>query len=145
LFLPALNYDIQRWVNAWNNHGMQLPGNERNGQSPRAQWFFGMYHNGPRGLDTLESVDNPDEYGVDWEASRDRRVQQHLQENNPFPDTTPQQMTQINVDPPTVNLDDLRIAHLVERLQVVVDLESPDMDVRTHAWIQGLLIAEELQ
>jgi hypothetical protein len=145
LFLPALNRDINEWVAAWNNHPMQLPAGERNGQSPREQFFFGMVTNGPRGFDALEEVDNLEAYGIDWQAANDVGVQRHLFDNNPYPDTTPSQLSSVIVEPPTINVGEHLIAEFMTRLRLVVDLDSPDMDVRRFAWIQGLLLAEAME
>jgi len=145
LFLPSLNRDIDEWVAAWNNHPMQLPAGERSGQSPREQFFFGMLAYGPRGFDALETVDDPEGYGVDWQAADNIRVQRHLAENNPFPDTTPSRLSSVVVEPPTINVGEDLIGEFMERLHLVVDLDSPDMDVRRYAWVQGLLLAEAME
>jgi hypothetical protein len=147
LFLQPLNNDIARWVAAWNHHPMQLPAGERNGQSPCEQFFFGMILHGPRGFEALEpeTIDNPDGYGVDWEAADDPGVRQHLAQNNPYPDTTPGELSSVIVEPPIINIETHLIDEFMERLGLVVDLNTDDMDVRRHAWIQGLLLAEAME
>jgi hypothetical protein len=147
LFLQPLNDDIARWVEAWNHHPMQLPAGERNGQSPCEQFFFGMILYGPRGFEALETepVDNLEVYGVDWEAAADPAVHRHLAQNNPYPDTTPEELSSVIVEPPIINIDAQLVDEFMARLGAVVDLNTDDMDVRRQAWVQGLILAEAME
>jgi hypothetical protein len=143
LFLPALNEDIAIWVEAWNNHPMQLPQGERSGRSPNDQFFFGMIQHGPRGLDTLEPVD-PDTYGIDWDAMGDPRIQRNLNEDNALHNARPTNMSYVDVEPSYGEVNDAFREEVLRRVSLAVDLSSPEMDVRTNAWIHGLAIAESM-
>lgn len=142
LFLPCLNEDIAIWVQAWNYHPMQLPQGERGGRSPLDQFFFGMVQHGPRGFDTLEHIEDVENYGIDWAALDDPQVRQNMQEDAIFPDTRPATLSQVEVEPSYEDVDNSFTEELMRRVALVVDLTSPDMDARASAWIHGLAIAE---
>jgi hypothetical protein len=123
---------------------MQLTVGERNGQSPRELFFFGMVTHGPRGFDALEPLENPECYGVDWEAADDPLVQAHMAENDPFPETTPHQLSSVVVVPPFVEIEEALLAEFMARLGEMVDLMTCNMDVRRQVWIYGLVLAETM-
>lgn len=129
---------------------MQLTRDERDGQSPREQFFFGMLRHGPRGFEALGTGDEPQgpgaELGVAGEVVGDvvGNVIGNVigQPTYPFRDTTPRRMSRVDVEPPQMRVDEEWIAEFFRKLADVTDLDSMDMDVRTQIWIQGLLLAE---
>lgn len=93
LFLDKLNHDIMDWANSWNNHRMSIPGEGT--RTPTDMRWFSMLEDGARGFSPLqpasfeplnEAIDEDEiaEYGVDWDAYQDARIQEHHATANPL-------------------------------------------------------------
>ncbi|KAL0066100.1 hypothetical protein AAF712_006932 [Marasmius tenuissimus] len=119
LFLDAINIDAVNWAEAWNHHTMSLK--HQRAATPQQMFVFGMMENGVRGMDelwnhddsdrvNLDTQEDIDSYGVDWEDIDDRNVLQHHQENNrpdseeepfnPFSTYHPNLFSHVEVEPP---------------------------------------------
>jgi hypothetical protein len=84
LFLPAVNHDIELFIQSWNHH--QIHRRDGPNQSPIALFAIGSLTEGSRGdlYQDLEELNDEDlfEYGVDWEAMGENAVLASHRENN---------------------------------------------------------------
>jgi len=150
LFLPAIRAEAELWRQVWNEHKMQLKG-ERD-QSPCEMFFFGSIINGPRGLNAVresrdERIDDPEDYGVDWEAYNDRNIMNSFHVDNPegHEDSfRPQNLSVVDVVPPNCPLTAPELSYLDMLLDQQVDLASSSMDIRRLIWVTALRICVDL-
>jgi hypothetical protein len=124
--MASINQDAQRWAAAWNLHKMQIK-TERS-RSPTDMFAFGMLQSGPRGLDLrpepdlTERVEHINEYGVDWDVHRSRRLMRHLRENNPNANHAaqtfqlPVHMARVDCEPPNSPFTASQMQHLRDEL-----------------------------
>jgi hypothetical protein len=141
LFLPMLNYDIDRWVEFWNSHPMLLPRGERNGATPAEQFFFYTLERGARGFGAIPRQ----EEGLPQLANEPNMGIQRGADGAPVHAIRPERLNQVNVEPPITDMVEAAVLELLRRLTEVVDLSATSMDMRTHVWIQGLQITEEME
>jgi hypothetical protein len=143
LFLAAVDADAQEFVHTWNHHKIQIRG-ERSA-SPRELFFFGMMHEGSRGLDDIE---NFNEYGVDWEDYDDAAFMRQLCDANPD-DTAdaavfaaPEHINTVICEPPNSPLSQDEIRELDGELsrRLGAAATSRDMTARRAVWEAALSI-----
>ena len=117
-----------------------------------------MVQDGLRGVSTLapvpvdEHVEDPATYGIDWQVAADRRLMDHLLENNPHeqqhPDNPfsigPTTLSDVPCVPPDCPLTAPQIQSLDAQLNARMDLSSRNMEVRRLVWINALAICREL-
>lgn len=129
LFLDAINDQLQEFMQAWNNHRIQI----RHGpnRSPIDMFGFDMLVHGHRGDELVLSHAELEVFGVDWEALRDARLREtHRNNNHPDEPSTswigregpPDHLNEVNVDPAPVphdldRLSDLLVAWLATQPQ----------------------------
>lgn len=159
LFLDAINQDALQWAEAWNTHRLHVRGEPA--ASPRQLFLFGMYQHGPRGIEHLiaqpeedeETVDDLDEYGIDWDVAGDDTLMAHLLEHNPHEDlsdnpftsaTTPAHLSHVPCDSPTSLLTVAQVRDLDSFLSQTVDLSSRSMLVRRLVWQEALNFCAQL-
>ncbi|KAI0694683.1 hypothetical protein C8Q76DRAFT_634347 [Earliella scabrosa] len=161
LFKDAINEDATDWVRAWNRHVMQLKGSQN--RSPFDMYLFSLINDGARGLDEAgppedaEPVGELAEYGIDWAASSDPKLMDHLLERepeewnevNPFlvqPHTGPQAFSQVPCDPPSGPLNPWEVQELNLRLQAAFggEVASRNMEVRRLIWITAFEICHSI-
>ncbi|KAJ7429616.1 hypothetical protein B0H11DRAFT_1766872 [Mycena galericulata] len=152
LFLRAINQDAVEWAEAWNSHKVTMEDQKK--QSPREMYTFGLYEQGPRGIDHLlqpaaEGIADLAVYGVDWQAQATPALVAHHAENNaaewnaenPFGlHSTPEHMSEVVVEPPNCPFSPEQCAALDADLALVINVRSRDMAVRKQVWQQGLII-----
>ncbi|KAF6744448.1 hypothetical protein DFP72DRAFT_993358 [Ephemerocybe angulata] len=87
LFLPAINQQLAFFAESWNHHRIQI----RDGpnRSPADMFGFDMLVHGIRGSqlpnpnnEPLDSVEELEVFGVDWDALRNDQLLQSLRANN---------------------------------------------------------------
>ncbi|KAF8194613.1 hypothetical protein BJ912DRAFT_825641, partial [Pholiota molesta] len=163
LFLDELNHDIMDWANSWNNHKMTIPG--MGTRTPAKLRWFSMLQEGARGFNPLlptdfepvdELLEQNDiaEYGVDWDAYQDNRIQEHHAASNPT-DPFPQNPF-VTHRPDSLNMvhvDESRCPFTEEELRLFqfnLDLLpegmrfSREMTERKQLWICGLNICRQI-
>lgn len=154
LFLAAIDQDAQEWIRVWNYHTMQIAG--QRGRSPIDMFTFSLLQDGPRGITGLlepanEEVENPDEYGIDWDAAADERLMAHLQVHNPqdTPDANPfsnapATAAHVECQPPNCPFTDDQVRWLDATLQTQVDVSSRVMQTRRLVWVEALALCHQL-
>ena len=163
LFLNAINQDIMDWASSWNNHKMSIPGHGT--RNPTDLRWFSMLQDGARGFTPravefeprADSLDEEDlaEYGIDWDAYHDNRIQQHHSTNNPT-DPFPQNPF-IAHQPDTfsmVEVDESRCPFTAPELQIfyhnfslipdTIRL-SRDMEQRKRLWVLAITICRQIR
>ncbi len=109
LFLNAINTQLEEFIQAWNNHRIQI----RHGpnRSPIDMFGFDMLVHGHRGEDLVLSPAELEVFGVDWEGLHDVRVMETHRSNNPPNEAStsligrqgpPDGLNQVNVNPAPV-------------------------------------------
>jgi hypothetical protein len=99
-----------------------------------------------------EEVEDPDEFGVDWDDLEDDRIRRHhdtnnpgdARERNPFISTRPEQLS-------VVDVPEARCPFSLERVQFLDNVlaQSPyfnsiDMHSRCLLWIEALSVASRM-
>lgn len=164
LFLPAIRTDATEWVKMWNSH--KISGSRQRERSPEDMFVFGMIEYGARGLDrfpdqdptTVEPLDDPVDFGIDYEALDNRNTMDHFYSNNPserthsdpFPevDTAPARMAHIPCEPPNCPFSPEDVAALDETLGecfTVETLRSRSMRDRCSIWVEALHLCHIMQ
>ncbi|KAF8971337.1 hypothetical protein BDZ97DRAFT_1900286 [Flammula alnicola] len=167
LFLDSLNQDIMDWANAWNNHKISIAGQQpgEGSRSPAELRWFSMLQDGARGFSPLmanqfEPVEddieqsNIDEYGVDWDAYHDTRIQEHHAEANPtdpFPQNPfvahqPESLSMVHVDESRCPFSDEELALFQYNLMLLPEdiRTSRDMVHRKQMWNWALSLCREI-
>jgi hypothetical protein len=163
LFIEPLNQDITDWANSWNNHKMQIP--EQGTKSPADLRWFSMLQQGSRGFSPSASsfqpveetlgVDEVPEYGIDWNAYQDARIQNHHLTNNPadpFPENPfvshqPETFNMVNVDESRCPFTDDELNIFTYNLNLIPQelRASRQMSDRKHVWIRALDICTQIK
>lgn len=151
LFLDLINDDILQWAQAWNHHPMRLPQGQRSGQTPWAQFLFGMVQHGLRGVRVQEEEDDawrqdPDGFGVDWDAMDDAGIRDHFNDRrapnttNPFLDQAPPHYSRVQVSPPHNNESPLTVDELSQMTAYITERVplAQDMETRKQYWVHAL-------
>ncbi|KAL1698564.1 hypothetical protein EV121DRAFT_217964 [Schizophyllum commune] len=140
IFLPSIRQDAMEWVEAWNDHKMQLP--DSRPMSPAQMFFWSMRDDGLRGLEHVEDVAM---YGIDWEAVEDTSLMDHFLEHNPQDaadeyqfDPRPPHLSHVDCEAPGCPLTPDAVEALDGELARRVDLSSRNMGVRRQVWIEAL-------
>lgn len=154
LFLAAIDQDAQEWVQVWNHHTMQIKG--QRGRSPVDMFTFSLLQDGPRGISGLlqpldDEVENPDEYGIDWDVAADERLMNHLHEHNPQ-DTSganpftnaPATAAHVECLPPNCPFTEDQVHWLDSSLRTRVDVSSRVMQTRRLVWMEALELCQQL-
>lgn len=167
LFLDALNQDITDWANSWNNHKMSISGRPRGEgtKTPAEMRWFSMIEDGARGFSPLNAhqfepigddveEENVDEYGVDWEAYQDRRIQEHHAATNPadpFPQNpfvahTPDVLSTVEVEESHCPFSAENLAAFKQSLAMLPGaiFDSRNMDDRKQVWVWALSFCREI-
>ncbi|KAI0368679.1 hypothetical protein BV20DRAFT_453787 [Pilatotrama ljubarskyi] len=112
-------------------------------------FMFGLLKYGGRGIEDIirsePSVNNLQEYGVDWEALDNPRLMAHFEQqnntghrdgtNNAFaPASAPERLSEVICDEPGCPLTAAQISALDQQLAARVDVSSQDMSVRQVVW-----------
>ncbi|KZP15787.1 hypothetical protein FIBSPDRAFT_912394 [Athelia psychrophila] len=154
LFLAAIDRDAQEWLQVWNHHTMRNKG--QRGRSPIDMFTFSLLQDGPRGLTGLleppdEPVENPDEYGIDWDVASDERLMDHLHEHNPqdTQDTNPfsnapATAAHVECQPPNCPFAEDEVRWLDDTLRSRVDIASRVMQTRRLVWVEALALCQQL-
>lgn len=154
LFLAAIDEDAQEWAQVWNHHTMQIKG--QRGRSPIDMFTFSLLQDGPRGITGLleptnEAVENPDEYGIDWDAAADERLMAHQQVHNPqdMPDANPfsnapATKAHVECQPPNCPFTDDEVLWLDDSLRARVDVASRSMQTRRLVWMEAVVLCQQL-
>ncbi|KAI1783759.1 hypothetical protein LXA43DRAFT_902912 [Ganoderma leucocontextum] len=156
LFLDAINEDAAEWSETWNAHILHIRGERA--ASPRELFMFGMIRHGPRGITHLleplsEDVGDIEAYGIDWAVIDDPVLIAHHNAHNPTtqnsanpfaPAHGPEQLSEVNCDPPSSPLSAIQLHSLNSFLAQTCDLESRDMLVRRQTWELALQFCSQL-
>ena len=152
LFLNSINQQLDFFTQAWNQHRIQI----RNGpnRSPADMFGFDMLVHGVRGYQLPTPQDGPlsDEelevFGVDWEGLRDENMLQSRQTNNPADEAAgswlaqnppPQNLNQVNVDPPPGIFTDEEILAIDHSLFHLIGAVRDDEVA--NLWTEALVLA----
>lgn len=156
LFLHIINHEALEWANSWNSHVISLP-DQRNA-TPHALRFFSILQGGGRGIDAEGNVlagyepladdlreDEIEEYGIDWNAYDDQRVQAHHSLNNhldhlahnPFVAHWPEEHNIVDVDVPSSPLTEQQCQFLDVSIQ---HLPRQSIDDLCQLWSQAFAI-----
>jgi hypothetical protein len=167
LFLPAINSDIQAWVQAWNSHVLEVRGESH--RSPLDRWFFSQLEDGPRGVEPIaeeardEDIGEPSMYGIDWEVIENPQLLAHLLEHNPqdwedenpfgnptpadanpFSNARPAELSDVPVEDPNCPFTADELVILERALASETDRTSSNLTVRKHVWMVALLYCRQL-
>ncbi|KAJ7586766.1 hypothetical protein C8J56DRAFT_787332, partial [Mycena floridula] len=155
LFLDSVNQDAQEWAAAWNSHRVQLKHSAP--QSPREMFLFSMVQDGLCGVglrvdQPLDlAVEDPESFGIDWEAADDGDLMDHLIQHNPqeWDDENPfvngpATQSHVPCEPPKCPLTEEEITILDTGLASRVDLRSRNMQMRRLVWMEAFSICNHL-
>ena len=140
-FMHEIAQDAEQWRRVWNVHTMQLMG-QRN-ESPESMWRWGMIQHGICDLTNHtqiepqdENVDNPELYGIDWEALNDDDLMEQFLTAHPedYQDTetvstAPRRFSIVNVDDVNCPLTDIAVEALDGTLQMAGLLGTGQRDL----------------
>lgn len=141
LFMHEIAQDAEQWRRIWNMHTMQLTG-QRN-ESPESMWRWGMIQHGIRGLINCtriepqdDNVNNPELYGIDWEALDDDDLMEQFfithpedYEDTETVSTAPRTFSVVDVDHANCPLSDIAVEALDGTLQMAGLLGTGQRDL----------------
>ncbi|TFK81744.1 hypothetical protein K466DRAFT_501617 [Polyporus arcularius HHB13444] len=151
LFLGAINEDTLEWAEAWNHHKISIDGERQ--RSPRDMFFFGTMQNGQRGLDVnSEPVEDPQTFGIDWEAIEDTTIHAHHEQtnvsdtlgSNPFYTQPPTSLSEVCVPDVEAPLLPEQLDALDSFLYTLPAFHSRSMQARRAIWTAALSFCRAL-
>jgi hypothetical protein len=112
----------------------------------------GQFEHGIRSVFLDEEVENPDEFGVDWDDLDDHHIRNHHDTNNPddarhanpFVSPHPEQLSGVEVPEARCPFSLEQIQHLDNALVQLPYISSLNMHSRSLLWIEALSIASQM-
>ncbi|TBU51966.1 hypothetical protein BD310DRAFT_833201 [Dichomitus squalens] len=155
LFLDYINFDLTFFVKAWNEHKISLRTGPR--RSPADMFGFDMLIHGVRGdapADIINSDEELEVYGLDWEALQEDDLRTSHATNNPLSEGwsswlgrtgPPEHLNEVNVESPQIGNQEgfllLALSHTLPPLRYTGYVTQEQLMNR---WVVGLATSTAL-
>ncbi|KAJ7431755.1 hypothetical protein FB451DRAFT_1066435 [Mycena latifolia] len=164
LFLHQINEQLRFFMEAWNQHRIQMRRGTGPNRAPADMFGFDMFVHGVRGSELPAegvlpaedaapmSEEDMEVFGVDWEALRDDNVLESREENNPADEGStswlgrrgpPASLNEIAVEPPTGPFSEFEMQELEAALLPLAGAVD-DVGI-ANLWTAGLALARHMR